>query len=95
MEKTNILSDGRDTLKETTHGNLKKTYKMQAKSYRSTLRVYQKQDNFSTELELRGGVMSQTSFSHNSTNTCTIPTAQDASESPQKDLSNDAQNVSK
>jgi len=74
MEKTNTLSDGRDTLKETIHGNLKKTYKMQAKSCRSTFRVYQKQDNFSTELEPRKKVMSQTSFSHNSTNTCMIPT---------------------
>jgi len=55
MEKTITLSDGKDTLKETTHGNLKKTYKMQAKSYRSIFRVYQKQDNFSMELEPRGG----------------------------------------
>ena len=39
--------------------------------------------------------VSQTSFGHNSTDTCTIPTVQDASESPQEDLSNNAQNVSK
>jgi len=74
MEKTNTLSDGKNTLKETTYGNLKKTYKMQAKSCRSIFRVFQKQDNFSTELKPREGVMSQTSFSHNSTDTCTIPT---------------------
>ena len=55
MEKTNTLSDGKDTLKETTHGNLKKIYKMQAKSCRNIFRVYQKQDNFSIELEPREG----------------------------------------
>jgi len=82
MEKTNILSDGKDTLKETTHGNLKKTYKMQVKSCRSIFRVYQKKDNFSMELKPRGKVMSQTLFGHNSTNTCTIPTVQNASKSP-------------
>jgi len=54
MEKTNTLSDGKNTLKEMTHGNLKKTYKMQAKSCRSIFRVYQKQDNFLTELKPRG-----------------------------------------
>jgi len=74
MEKTNILLDGKNTFKEITHGNLKRTYKMQVKSCKSIFRVYQKQDNFSTELEPRGGVISQTSFSHNSTNTCMIPT---------------------
>jgi len=74
MEKTNTLSNEKDILKETTYGNLKKTYKMQAKSCRSIFRVYQKQDNFSMELELRREVMSQTSFSHISTNNCTIPT---------------------
>jgi len=74
MEKMNTLSDEKDTLKETTHGNLKRTYKMQAKSCRSIFRVYQKQDNFSMELKPRGRVMSQTSFGHNSTDTCTIPT---------------------
>ena len=74
MEKTNTLSDGKDTLKETTYGNLKKTYKMQAKSCRSIFRVFQKQDNFSTELKPREGVMSQTSFGHNSTDTYTIST---------------------
>ena len=39
--------------------------------------------------------MSQTSFGHNSMDTCTIPTVQDVSESPHEDLPNDAQNVSK
>jgi len=53
MERMNTLSDGKDTLKETTHGNLKKIYKMQAKSYRNIFRVYQKQDNFLTELKPR------------------------------------------
>ena len=62
MEKMNSLLDGKDTVKEMTHGNLRKIYIMQAKSYRNIFRVYQKQDNFSTELEPRGGVMSQTSF---------------------------------
>jgi len=74
MEKMNTLSDEKDTLKEMTHGNLKKTYKIQAKSCRSIFRVYQKQDNFSIEFEPRGKVMSQTSFGHNSTDTCMIPT---------------------
>jgi len=64
MERMNTLLDGKNTLKETTHGNLKRIYKMQAKSCRNIFRVYQKQDNFSTELEPREGVMSQTSFSH-------------------------------
>jgi len=62
MEKTNSLLDGKDTVKEMTHGNLRKIYIMQAKSCRNIFRVYQKRDNFSTELEPRGGVMSQTSF---------------------------------
>jgi len=74
MERTNTLSDGKDILKETTHGNLKKIYKMQAKSCRNIFRVYQKQDNFSMELEPREGVMSQTSFGHISINSSTIPT---------------------
>jgi len=55
MGRTNTLSDRKDILKETTHGNLKKIYKMQAKSYRNIFRVYQKQDNFSIELEPREG----------------------------------------
>jgi len=42
MEKTNSLLDGKDTVKETTHGNLRKIYIMQAKSYRNIFRVYQK-----------------------------------------------------
>jgi len=47
------LSDGKDTLKETTYGNLKRIYKMQVKSCKNIFRVYQKQDNFSAELEPR------------------------------------------
>jgi len=82
MEKTNTLSNGKDTLKETTHGNLKRIYKIQAKSCRNIFRVYQKQDNFSTELKLREGVMSQTSFSHISTNSLTISMVLMATESP-------------
>jgi len=64
MGRMNTLLDGKNTLKETTHGNLKRIYKLQAKSCRNIFRVYQKQDNFSTELEPREGVMSQTSFGH-------------------------------
>jgi len=56
------LLDGKNTIKETTYGNLRKIYIIQAKSCRNIFRVYQKQDNFSMELEPRGGVMSQTSF---------------------------------
>ena len=48
------MLDGKGTLKEMTHGNLRKIYKMQVKSYRNIFRVLQKQDNFSTELEPRG-----------------------------------------
>jgi len=62
MEKTNFLLDGKDTVKEMAHGNLRKIYIIQVKSYRNIFRVYQKQDNFSMELELRRRVMSQTSF---------------------------------
>jgi len=62
MEKTNSLLDGKDTVKETTHGNLRKIYIMQAKSCRNIFRVYQKRDNFSMELEPRGKIMLQTSF---------------------------------
>jgi len=43
MERINTLSDGKDTLKKITHGNLKKIYRMQMKSYRNIFRVYQKQ----------------------------------------------------
>jgi len=56
------LLDGKNTIKETTYGNLRKIYIIQAKSCRNIFRVYQKQDNFSMELEPREGVMSQTSF---------------------------------
>jgi len=58
MEKTNSLLDGKGTLKEMIHGNLRKIYKMQVKSCRNIFRVLQKQDNFSMELKPRGGVMS-------------------------------------
>jgi len=54
MEKMNSLLDGKDIVKETTHGNLRKIYIMQEKSCRNIFRVYQKQDNFSMELEPRG-----------------------------------------
>ena len=66
------MSDGKDTLKETTHRNLKKIYKMQVKSYKNIFRVYQKQDNFLTELRPRERVMSQTSFGHISINSLMI-----------------------
>jgi len=82
MEKINTLSDRKDILKEMTHGNLKRIYKMQVKSCRNIFRVYQKQDNFSTELEPRERVMSQTSFGHISTNSSTILTVVMATESP-------------
>jgi len=59
---------------------------MQAKSCRNIFRVYQKQDNFSIELEPREKVMSQTSFSHISINSLTILMVLMAMESPQKDL---------
>jgi len=60
------------TLKKTTYGNLKKIYKMQEKSCRNIFRVYQKQDNFSTELKLRERVMSQTLFRPISTSSSMI-----------------------
>jgi len=82
MGRTNTLSDGKDTLKETTHGNLRIIYKMQVKSCRNIFRVYQKQDNFSMELKPREGVMSQTSFSHISINSSLILTVLMATESP-------------
>jgi len=56
------LLNGKNTVKEMTYENMRKIYIMQAKSYRNIFRVYQKQDNFSIELELRKEVMSQTSF---------------------------------
>ena len=61
MEKTNFL-DGKDIVKEMIYGNLRKIYIMQMKSCRNIFRVYQKQDNFLIELELRERVMSQTLF---------------------------------
>jgi len=82
MGRMNTLSDGKDTLKETIHGNLKRIYKMQAKSCRNIFRVYQKQDNFSMELEPRERVMSQTSFGHISISSSTILTVLTATESP-------------
>jgi len=82
MGKMNTLSDRKDILKETTHGNLKRIYKMQAKSCRNIFRVYQKQDNFSTELKPKEGVMSQTSFDYISINSLTILTVSMATESP-------------
>jgi len=42
MEKTNSLLDGKDTVKEIIHGNLRKIYIMQAKNCRNISRVYQK-----------------------------------------------------
>jgi len=82
MERMNTLSDRKDILKETTHGNLKRIYKIQAKSCRNIFRVYQKQDNFSTELKPKEEVMSQTSFGHISTNSSMILTVSMAMESP-------------
>jgi len=76
------LSDGKDTLKEMTHGNLRIIYKIQVKSCRNIFRVYHKQDNFSTELEPREEVMSQTSFGHISINSPSILTVLMATESP-------------
>jgi len=54
MEKTNFLLDEKNTVKEMTHGNLRRIYIMQVKSCRNIFRVYQKQNNFSMELEPRG-----------------------------------------
>jgi len=42
MGRMNTLSDGKDILKEMTHGNLRIIYKVQAKSCRNIFRVYQK-----------------------------------------------------
>jgi len=91
----NTLSDGKHTLKETTHKNLKRIYKMQTKSYRNIFRVYHSQDNFSIELEPREGVMSQTSFSHISINSSMILMVLMAMESPQEDLLINASHVSR
>jgi len=82
MGRMNTLSDGKDILKETTHGNLGIIYKMQAKSCRNIFRVYHNQDNLSTELEPREGIMSQTSFGHISINSSSILTVLTATESP-------------
>jgi len=62
MEKTNSLLDRKNTVKKMIHRNLRKIYIMQMKSCRNIFRVYQKQDNFSIELEPRERVMSQTLF---------------------------------
>jgi len=93
MKRTNTLLNRKDTLKETTHRNLKKIYKIQVKSCKNIFRVYQKQDNFLTELKLRKGIMSQTLFSHISINSLTIFMVLTATESPQKDLLIDASHV--
>jgi len=82
MERIDTLLDGKGTLKETTYGNLKKIYKMQAKSCKNIFRVYQKQDNFSTELEPRERIILQISFGHISISSSTIPMVLMASESP-------------
>jgi len=82
MERMNILLDRKDTLKKTTHGNLKKIYKMQVKSCRNIFRVYHNQDNFSTELKSREEVMSQTSFGHISINSSMILIVLMATDSP-------------
>jgi len=55
---------------------------MQAKSYKNIFRVYQKQDNFSIELEPRERVMSQTSFGYISINYSTILMVTMTMESP-------------
>jgi len=82
MGRMNTLSDGKDTFKEMTHGNLRIIYKMQAKSCRNIFRVYHNQDKFSTELEPRKRIMSQTSFGHISINSSLILTVSMATESP-------------
>jgi len=82
MGRTNTLSDGKNILQETTYGNLRIIYKMQAKSCRNIFRVYHNQDNFSTELEPRGEVMSQTSFSYIFINSSLILMVSTATESP-------------
>jgi len=76
------MSDGRDTLKETTYGNLKKIYKIQVKSCRNIFRVYHNQDNFSMEPKPREKVMSQTSFGYISINSLTVLTVSMAPKSP-------------
>jgi len=78
-----------------TYGNLNKIYKMQVKSYKNIFRVYQKQDNFSMELEPREKVMSQTLFGHISINSLKIPTVLMATESPWKDLLIDTSHISR
>jgi len=52
-------------------------------------------NNFSTELEPREGVMSQTSFDHISINSSMILTVSMAMESPQNDLLIDASHISR
>jgi len=82
-------------LKKTTYGNLKKIYKMQAKSCRNIFRVYQKQDNFLTELKPKEKVMLQISFDHISINSLTILTVSMAMESTQEDFMIDASHISR
>jgi len=82
MGRMDTLLDRKGTLKETTYGNLKKIYKIQAKSCRNIFRVYQKQGNFSTELKPRERIILQTSFGHISISSSMIPTVLMASESP-------------
>jgi len=72
MKKTDTLSDKKDILREMTHGNLKKIYKMQVKSCKNIFRIYQKQDNFSIELKSKEKVMLQTSFGLISADSSTI-----------------------
>ena len=59
----------------------------------STLTLYQKQDNFSMELEPKEEVMLQTSFGHISINSLTILMVSMAPKSPWKDLSIDTSHV--
>jgi len=58
-------------------------------------RVYQKQDNFSTELKPREGIMSQTSFGHISINSLTILIVLKATEIPQKNFLINASHISR
>ena len=95
MERMNTLLDEKGALKETIHRNLKKIYKMQAKSYKNIFRVYQKQDNFSMELEPREEVMSQTSFDYIFIKSSMILMVLMAIESPQKDLLTDISHISR
>ena len=77
------------------YGQMKFVTKMQAKSYRNIFRVYYNQDNFSTELKPRKGVISQTSFSYIFINSSTILIVSRAPKSPWKDLLINTSHVSK